>query len=115
MDVALRDGIDAAMGVVRRFGSDLTEESLGDAGDGLFVAGKRAEGIALMRQRCELFPSSWHAQVFLADRLLDADDLAGALTGFHKAQQLIASGAKPPPSERVRKMIANGIKRAEGK
>ena len=36
-----------------------------------------------------------------------------ALAGFRRAQEMIASGAKAPPSERVRKMIANGIRRAE--
>jgi hypothetical protein len=115
VDLALRDGIDAAIRLARRFRTDVTEESLGDAGDGLFVAGKRADGIALMRQRCELYPTSWGAQVFLADRLLDGGDRAGALAAFRKAQQLIASGAKPKPSERVFKMIANGLKKAEGK
>ena len=68
-----------------------------------------------MRQRCELFPESWQAQLFLAERLLENDDLAGAVAGYRKAEELITSGAKPPASERVRKMIANGIKRASGK
>jgi hypothetical protein len=115
MELALRDGFDAAMRVARRFGKELAEESLGDAGYGLFLAGKRAEGIAFLRQRCEFFPTSWQAQSFLADRLLDDGDRAAALTAYRKAQDLIASGAKPPASERVRKMIANGIKKAEGK
>jgi hypothetical protein len=68
-----------------------------------------------MRLRCELFPASWGAQLFLAERLLENEDGRGALACFRKAQELIASGAKPPASERVRKMIANGIKRAGGK
>jgi hypothetical protein len=85
---------------------------LGDAGYGLFIAGRRSEGLVLMRERCELFPNSWQAQMFLAERLLDNDDLAGALAGYRKAEELIASGAMPPASERVRKMIANALKRA---
>ena len=51
----------------------------------------------------------------LADRLLDDGERIGALAGYRKAQQLIAAGAKPAPSERSLRMIAYGIKKAEGK
>jgi dienelactone hydrolase len=115
MDLVFRDGIDAAMRVARPFGRDLTEGSLADAGAGLITAGKPAEGMALMRYCCELYPASWGAQLRLANRLLEDGDRTGALAGFRRAQEMIASGAKPPPSERSRKMIANGISKAEGK
>jgi hypothetical protein len=115
MDLALRDGIDTAIRVARRFGPGLTEESLGEAGSGLHSAGKPSESIAFMRYRCERYPSSWVAQKLLADRLLDDGDRDRALAGYRKAQQLIASGAKPPASERARRMIADSLKKAEGK
>ena len=38
MDLAVRGGFDAVMRVARRFGNELTEETLGDAGYGLFLA-----------------------------------------------------------------------------
>jgi hypothetical protein len=115
MDMVNRDGIDAAMRFVKGLGLEMTEEMIGDAALGLNSAGKRSEGLVLMRYRCELNPSSWVAHKLLADRLLEDGDRAGALAGYHKAQQLIAGGAKPAPSEWLLKMIANGIKKAEGK
>jgi dienelactone hydrolase len=115
VDLVVRDGIDAAARLARRFGPDLTEEALGDAGYGLSTVGKPAEGKALMKLRCEIYPSSWVAQKFLADQLLEDGNRAAALAGFRKAQALIAGGAKPPASERARKAIAKGLKEAEAK
>ena len=114
MDMVSRDGMDAAMRFVKGFGLDMTEEMIGDAALGLNSAGKPSQGLAFMRYRCELYPFSWGAQKLLADRLLEDGDRAGALAGYHKAQQLIAAGAKPTPSERSLKMIEYGIKKAEG-
>jgi hypothetical protein len=115
MDMVNRDGIDVAMRFVERFGLDMTEEMIGDAALGLNIAGKRAEGLVFMRYRCELYRSSWGAQKLLADQLLEDGDRAGAVAAYRKAQQLIAGGARPMPSERSLKMIVNGIKKAEGK
>jgi dienelactone hydrolase len=114
-DLALRLGLDAAIRVARRFGPEVSEETLGDAAFGLRVEGKPADSLAVMRYRCELYPSSWVAQKLLADRLLEDGDRDGALAAYRKAQQLIASGAKPTPSERARKMMAEGLKKAEGR
>jgi dienelactone hydrolase len=115
VELALQRGIDAAIGVAKRFGSEISEESLGDAGFGLTSEGKRSEAKALVLLRCELYPSSWIAQKLLADWLLDEGDRAGALAAYRRAEKLIAAGAKPPASERARKGIANGLKKAEGK
>ena len=115
MDMVSRDGMDAAMRCVKGFGLDMTEEMIGDAALGLNSTGKRSEGLVFMQYRCELYPSSWVALKLLADRLLEDGDRAGALAAYRKAQQLIVGGAKPAPSERALKMIASGIKKAEGK
>ncbi len=115
VDLVLRRGIDEAIRVTRRFGPDMPEDSLGDAGDGLIGEGKPAEGLALMRLRCELHQSSWPARTVLADRLLGVGDRAGALASFREAERLIAAGNKPTPSPRARKMIEKGLKQAEGK
>ncbi len=115
VDLVLRDGLDEAMGVVRRFGPEIDEETLRDAADALYGANKPAGGMVLLRRRCELYPNSWIAQKFLAEQLLDDGDRAGALAGYRKAQELIASGAKPEASDRARKAIAAGLKKAEGK
>ncbi len=112
--LVLRRGIDEAVQLARRFGPEMPEESLGDAGDGLIGEGKPAEGLAFMRLRCELHRNSWTARTVLADRLLDDGDRAGRLAAFREAERLIAAGAKPAPSERVRKMIEKGLKRAGG-
>ncbi len=80
---------------------------------GLAQEGKSAEAVTLDRLRCELYPNSWIAQRALADRLLDEGDCTGATTAYRKAQELIAAGAKPPASEWARKLIANGLKKAE--
>jgi len=115
LDLVHRRGIDEATRVARRFGPEIPEESLGDAGFGLTGEDKPAEALALMRLRCELHPSSWAAHKLLADRLLEDGDRAGALAAYREAQRLIASGSKPAPSERTRKLIENGLKKAEGK
>jgi len=81
-----------------RFGTDVTEESLGDAGDGLTGEGKPAGAKALAPLRCELYPSSWVAQKLLADLLLDEGDRAGARKAYCEAEKLIAAGTKPPAS-----------------
>jgi len=114
LELSLRRGIDEATRMARRFGPEMPEESLGDAGSGLIDAAKPAEGLSLMRLRCELHPTSWGAQLHLAERLLEDGDRAAALAAYREAQRLIASGSKPAPSERVRKMIENGLKKAGG-
>ncbi len=73
-----RDGIAAAMRFVKGFGLDMTEEMIGDAVLGLNSQGKLLEGLALMRYRCELYPSSWVRQKLLADRLLEDGDRPGS-------------------------------------
>jgi hypothetical protein len=115
MGMVSHDGMGAAMRFVKGFGLDMTEEMIGDVALGLNSAGKRSEGLVFLRYRCELYPFSWGAQKLLADQLLEDGDRAGALAGYRKAQQLIAGGAKPTPSERSLKMIAYGIRKAEGK
>jgi dienelactone hydrolase len=114
-ELAHKQGLDAAIQLVRRFGTEMAEETLGNTAVGLALDGKSAEAVALNRLWCELYPSSWNAQRALGERLLDEDDHAGATTAYRKAQALIAAGAKPPASERARKLIANGLKKAEGK
>jgi dienelactone hydrolase len=108
-------GLDAVIQLVRRFGTEMPEETLGNTAFALGQDGKSAEAVALNRLWCEVYPNSWNAQRALADRLLDDGDRAGATTAYRKAQELIAAGAKPPASQRARKMIANGLKKAEGK
>ncbi len=113
-ELALRDGIDAAISLAKRFGTDITEDSLSDAADELAREDKSPWAVALATLRCELFPSSWVGKKRLGDLLLNADDRAGALKAYREAEKLIAAGAKPTPSERARKWLAESLKKAVG-
>ena len=101
--------------LAKRFGTDVTEESMGDAAFGVTSEGKPSWARSLAQLRCELHSSSSVAQKLLADLLLDEGDHAAALKAYRAAEKLIAAGANPPASQRVRKMIADGLKKAEGK
>ncbi len=114
VDLVLKRGIEEAIRVARRFGPEMSADSLDDAGDGLIGEGKPAEGLALMRLCCELHMSSWTARTVLGDRLLQQGDRAGALAALREAERLIAAGAKPIPSQRARKMIEQRMKQAGG-
>jgi cyanophycinase len=115
LDLAHRQGFDAAIQLVKRFGTEMAEETLQDTSSELWTEGKRDQARAFSLLHCQLFPSSWVAQKVLADLLLEEADRAGALAGYRRAQDLIAAGGKPTPSKRARKAIADGVKKAEGK
>jgi dienelactone hydrolase len=115
VELAIREGVDATIKLAKRFGTDISEDTLGDAGDGMRTEGMPAGQKALALLRCELYPSSWVAQKLLADLLLDEGDRTGAIAAYRKAEKLISAGVKPPASKRARKMITDGLKKAEGK
>ena len=103
-DLVLTEGMDAALDVCGRLGSELREETLNDAGSLVLTQGTSAQAIPLFAKAVEMFPLSENAHDSLGEAYAEVGDTAAAIQCYERAEGLLA--ADMSPSERTLSRLA---------
>jgi len=103
-ELALEEGVDAALALCASLGTDLREDLLNGAGHGLLRQGRSMDAIPLFARAVELYPSSVTAHESLGEAYAAAGDTLAAIRYYERVAGLLSDevmAADESASERI--------------